>query len=187
MKNNDETETLTEIAQASESPTVTAPAKARRKAAADRDGKDLRAASPPAVEEESVFDLSLRPRSLGDFVGQDRLKKILGMSIAAARQRGEVLDHVLFSGPPGLGKTSLAHIIARELGVNLRATSGPRSSAPATSPRSSTTSMKAMFSSSTRFIALPARSKRFFIPRWRTSSSTSWSAKGPERARCGWR
>ncbi len=125
MKNNDETETLIEIADTSESPTATAPAKARRKAAADRDGKNLRAAAPPAVEEESVFDLSLRPRSLGDFVGQHRLKQILGMSISAARQRGEVLDHVLFSGPPGLGKTSLAHIIARELGVNLRATSGP--------------------------------------------------------------
>jgi Holliday junction DNA helicase RuvB len=78
---------------------------------------------PPA--EGGAFDLSLRPRSLDDFVGQKRLKKILRMSIEAARQRGEVLDHVLFAGPPGLGKTSLAHIIARELGVNLRATSGP--------------------------------------------------------------
>ncbi|MGH7932068.1 MAG: Holliday junction branch migration DNA helicase RuvB [Candidatus Binataceae bacterium] len=76
-------------------------------------------------EEERTLDLSLRPRSLGEFVGQERIKKILGMSIEAARQRGEVLDHVLFSGPPGLGKTSLAHIIARELGVNLRVTSGP--------------------------------------------------------------
>jgi holliday junction DNA helicase RuvB len=81
------------------------------------------AETPP--EEERVLDLSLRPRSLGDFVGQARLKKILGMSIEAARMRKEVMDHVLFSGPPGLGKTSLAHIIARELGVNLRATSGP--------------------------------------------------------------
>src|SRR5271168_1785069 len=79
----------------------------------------------PANEEERVLDLSLRPRSIGEFVGQERIKKILGMSITAARQRGEPLDHVLFSGPPGLGKTSLAHIIARELGVNLRATSGP--------------------------------------------------------------
>src|SRR5271168_1703236 len=79
----------------------------------------------PANEEERVLDLSLRPRSLAEFVGQERIKKILGMSITAARQRGEPLDHVLFSGPPGLGKTSLAHIIARELGVNLRATSGP--------------------------------------------------------------
>jgi Holliday junction DNA helicase RuvB len=79
----------------------------------------------PANEEERVLDLSLRPRSLAEFVGQERIKKILGMSIVAARQRGEPLDHVLFSGPPGLGKTSLAHIIARELGVNLRSTSGP--------------------------------------------------------------
>jgi Holliday junction DNA helicase RuvB len=81
------------------------------------------AETPP--EEERVLDLSLRPRSLVDFVGQARLKKILGMSIEAARMRKEVMDHVLFSGPPGLGKTSLAHIIARELGVNLRPTSGP--------------------------------------------------------------
>jgi len=81
--------------------------------------------SSVAGEEERRLDLSLRPRSLTEFVGQERIKQVLGMSIEAARQRGEVLDHVLFSGPPGLGKTSLAHIIARELGVNLRSTSGP--------------------------------------------------------------
>jgi holliday junction DNA helicase RuvB len=75
--------------------------------------------------EEMAIDLSLRPHSLAEFVGQERLKTILGMSIEAARKRGEVLDHVLFSGPPGLGKTSLAHIIARELQVNVRTTSGP--------------------------------------------------------------
>lgn len=94
---------------------------------AERDARRPPARSPAAVldDEERVIDLSLRPRSLTEFAGQERLKKVLGMSIAAARQRGEVLDHVLFSGPPGLGKTSLAHIIARELGVNLRSTSGP--------------------------------------------------------------
>ncbi len=75
--------------------------------------------------EDRALDLSLRPRALGEFVGQERTRKILGMSIEAARQRGEVLDHVLFSGPPGLGKTSLAHIIARERGVSMRSTSGP--------------------------------------------------------------
>jgi holliday junction DNA helicase RuvB len=84
----------------------------------------VRLAETP-LEEERVVDFSLRPRSLDDFVGQERLKKILGMSVEAAKIRREVMDHVLFSGPPGLGKTSLAHIIARELGVNLRATSGP--------------------------------------------------------------
>jgi holliday junction DNA helicase RuvB len=81
--------------------------------------------TPIASEEERTLDLSLRPHSLAEFIGQERLKKILGMSIEAARQRAEVLDHVLLAGPPGLGKTSLAHIIARELRVNLRSTSGP--------------------------------------------------------------
>jgi holliday junction DNA helicase RuvB len=81
-------------------------------------------AAEPAGDEREL-DLSLRPRSLVEFVGQARIKQVLGMSIEAARKRGEVLDHVLFSGPPGLGKTSLAHIIARELRVNLRSTSGP--------------------------------------------------------------
>ena len=84
-----------------------------------------RLTTPVVGEEEQRLDLSLRPHSLAEFVGQERLKRVLGMSIEAARKRGEVLDHVLFSGPPGLGKTSLAHIIARELGVNVRTTSGP--------------------------------------------------------------
>lgn len=90
--------------------------------------RNNQSAERPATEggaEERELDWSLRPRSLAEFVGQERIKKVLGMSIEAARQRGEVLDHVLFSGPPGLGKTSLAHIIARELRVNLRSTSGP--------------------------------------------------------------
>jgi Holliday junction DNA helicase RuvB len=84
-----------------------------------------RMTGPKPAQEDQTLDLSLRPRTIGEFVGQDRLKKVLGMSIEAARKRAEVLDHVLFAGPPGLGKTSLAHIIARELKVNVRTTSGP--------------------------------------------------------------
>ena len=70
-------------------------------------------------------DVSLRPQSLEDFVGQPQLRANLGVFIEAARARGEALDHVLFHGPPGLGKTTLAQIVARELGVGFRATSGP--------------------------------------------------------------
>lgn len=97
-------------------------------AAAAPNESDGRAVSPvpvEPVEEERRLDLALRPRHLSEFIGQARIKKILGMSIEAAHGRAEVLDHVLLSGPPGLGKTSLAHIIARELGVNLHVTSGP--------------------------------------------------------------
>ncbi len=75
------------------------------------------------AHEES--DLSLRPQSLKDFIGQGKTKENLSIYIEAARMRNEPLDHVLFYGPPGLGKTSLAHVIAREMGVNMRATSGP--------------------------------------------------------------
>ena len=74
---------------------------------------------------EDEFDTHLRPQKLAEFIGQGRAKANLKVFIEAAGQRGEALDHVLFAGPPGLGKTTLAQIVARELGVNFRATSGP--------------------------------------------------------------
>jgi Holliday junction DNA helicase RuvB len=75
--------------------------------------------------EEDAAEASLRPQHLADFIGQEQARKNLGVFIAAARGRQEALDHVLFVGPPGLGKTTLAQIVARELAVNFRATSGP--------------------------------------------------------------
>jgi Holliday junction DNA helicase RuvB len=79
----------------------------------------------PERREEDVAEASLRPQRLADFVGQEQARKNLSIFIEAARARHEALDHVLFVGPPGLGKTTLAQIVARELGVNFRATSGP--------------------------------------------------------------
>jgi Holliday junction DNA helicase RuvB len=77
------------------------------------------------VPEEDDFDGSLRPRSLDEFVGQERIKEQLGIALEAAKGRGEALDHVLLVGPPGLGKTSLAYIIREELGVGIRSVAGP--------------------------------------------------------------
>ncbi|MCX6356313.1 MAG: Holliday junction branch migration DNA helicase RuvB [Candidatus Aureabacteria bacterium] len=76
-------------------------------------------------EKDPQFDLTLRPAEFKDFVGQERLKERLGLFIRAARERGEALEHTLFSGPPGLGKTTLAYIIASAMGANIKATSGP--------------------------------------------------------------
>ncbi len=77
------------------------------------------------VAEEDTFEPSLRPQSLEEFIGQTNLKRSLKIQIEASSQRQEALEHILFYGPPGLGKTTLAHIIAKELGVNIKVTSGP--------------------------------------------------------------
>ena len=115
-----------------------------------------------------VIEGTLRPRTLDEYIGQREVKANLSVLLQAARGRGEAADHVLLYGPPGLGKTTLATIIARELGVNVRYTSGP-----GTSPRSSRRSTSGTSCSSTRSIASTARSRRSCIPRWRTTRSTS--------------
>jgi len=84
-----------------------------------------RLVAPQALPQEPASDVALRPQALGDFIGQESLRANLEIFIKAARQRQQALDHVLLFGPPGLGKTTLAQIIARELGVNFCATSGP--------------------------------------------------------------
>jgi Holliday junction DNA helicase RuvB len=84
-----------------------------------------RALSGEALPEERSLEDRLRPRSLDDFVGQDRLRENLAVFIAAARERDEPIDHLLFYGPPGLGKTALGHIVAHEMSATFRATSGP--------------------------------------------------------------
>lgn len=91
--------------------------------ASNRHGKDRFVA--PERGEEDALESSLRPKRLSEFVGQAQARENLSVFIEAAKARGEALDHVMFSGPPGLGKTTLAQIVARELGVNFRSTSGP--------------------------------------------------------------
>jgi Holliday junction DNA helicase RuvB len=81
--------------------------------------------APTVQVDEEELDRSLRPRRLGDFVGQERIKEQLSIALEAARSRSEALDHVLLAGPPGLGKTSLAYVVREELGVGIRTVAGP--------------------------------------------------------------
>jgi Holliday junction DNA helicase RuvB len=86
---------------------------------------DGRLVSAAKADDDAQYEAGLRPRRLDDYIGQDRVRENLEVSIAAARQRGEALDHILLWGPPGLGKTTLAYVIANEMGAAIRTTSGP--------------------------------------------------------------
>src|SRR5690606_3490164 len=87
--------------------------------------EDTRVIAPGATREDDLAEASIRPKRLDDYLGQQTVREQLKLAIEAARGRSEAMDHVLIFGPPGLGKTTLSHVIANELGVNLRQTSGP--------------------------------------------------------------
>jgi len=84
-----------------------------------------RLVAPARAADDALYEAGLRPRSLDDYIGQDRVRENLEVAVAAAKGRGEALDHVLLYGPPGLGKTTLAYVIANELGVAIKSTAGP--------------------------------------------------------------
>ena len=116
---------------------------------------------PAEDSPDTAFDVSLRPPLFEEFTGQAKTVERLQLMVEAARQRGEALQHILLSGPPGLGKTTLAYIIGNAMGVDVKSTSGP-----GFSPTSSAEEC----SSSTKFTVFSPPLRNTSIPRWRISS-----------------
>jgi Holliday junction DNA helicase RuvB len=130
-----------------------------------------RLVSAAPVEDDSSFELKLRPQRLQEFIGQNKVKENLDVAIQAAKSRGEALDHVLLYGPPGLGKTTLANIIANELGTAFQQTSGPtlQIKGDLTAILTNLRDRQVLFIDEVHSL----RSRRSFTRRLRTTSSTS--------------
>ncbi len=132
--------------------------------------------------DEDVMEASIRPQVLADFIGQAQARENLSVYIEAARQRQGALDHVLFVGPPGLGKTTLAQIVAKELGVNFRSTSGPVIAKAGDLAAQLTNLEERDVLFIDEIHRLNPAVEEILYPRWRTSSSTSSSARARPRA-----